>query len=447
MKQNPDDQIRELAFLSLRQIYLKNAYSDIALERVLKTSELSNKSKNLVCELVYGVVRRQRYLDAIIDQLGKKKANQQPPELRIILHLGLYQLCYLDQVVGAIAVSSSVELTKKFGFGGLSGVVNGLLRNYQRSAKTLLLPDNRVQRLGILYSFPDWLIENWLNLLDVEETEALCQWFNQSPSLDLRVNILKTSLDSLAEALTARGLEVARVDSLPQALRINGTRGSLQELPGYTEGWWVVQDSSAQLVTHLLNPQPGEKIIDACAAPGGKTTHIAELMGDSGEVWACDRNSSRLKKVQENAQRLQLNSISLHTIDSSSTQFPQDADRVLVDAPCSGNGTLHKRPDLRWRQTPEQIPTLVALQTKILNQSASWVKPGGTLVYATCTINPRENEAIIQDFLLKHPNWRIDPPDGDSWLNAFTSPEGWLKIWPHQQSMDGFFMVRLTSVS
>jgi 16S rRNA (cytosine967-C5)-methyltransferase len=447
MKQNPDDQVRELAFLSLRQIYLKNAYSDIALERVLSTSELSHKSKNLVCELVYGVVRRQRYLDAIIDQLGKKKASQQPPELRIILHLGLYQLCYLDQVVGAIAVSSSVELTKKFGFGGLSGVVNGLLRNYQRGTKTLLLPDNLVQRLGIMYSFPDWLIENWLNLLAVKETEALCQWFNQSPSLDLRVNILKTSVDNLAEALVARGLDVTRVDSLPQALRINGTRGSLQELPGYTQGWWVVQDSSAQLVTHLLNPQPGEKIIDACAAPGGKTTHIAELMGDSGEVWACDRNSSRLKKVQENAQRLQLNSISLHTIDSSNAQFPQDADRVLVDAPCSGNGTLHKRPDLRWRQTPEQIPELVALQAKILNQSASWVKPGGTLVYATCTINPRENEAIIEDFLLKQPNWRIAPPDGDSWLNAFVSPQGWLKIWPHQQSMDGFFMVRLTSVS
>lgn len=442
--QQPEEQIRELAFLSLRQIYLNKAYSDIALERVLKKSDLNPKSKNLVCELVYGVVRRQRYLDAIIDQLGKKKADQQPPELRIILHLGLYQLSYLDKVIGAIAVSSSVELAKKFGFKGLAGVVNGLLRNYQRQQTPLELPDNPIQRLGILYSFPDWLIENWLSLLGETETELLCQWFNQSPTLDLRVNILKTSVDTLAEILTNQGLKVSRVEFLPQALRIHNSRGSLTQLPGYTEGWWMVQDSSAQLVTHLLNPQPGEKIIDACAAPGGKTTHIAELMGDVGEVWAGDRSFHRLKKVKENAQRLQLHSISIHNLDSSSTEFPQDADRVLVDAPCSGNGTLHKRPDLRWRQTLEQIANLTTLQAQLLAQAASWVKPGGKLVYATCTINPPENEVIIQDFLDKHPNWCIDIPSQDSWLNNFITSEGWCKIWPHQRDMDGFFMVRLT---
>ncbi|ELR96953.1 16S rRNA (cytosine(967)-C(5))-methyltransferase [Gloeocapsa sp. PCC 73106] len=443
MKEQPDYQIRELAFLALRQIYHRGAYSDIALERVLNSRDLSPKAKNLVCELVYGVVRRQRYLDALIDQLGQKKAQQQPPDLRIILHLGLYQLCYLEKIIGAIAVSSSVELAKKFGLTGLSGVVNGLLRSYQRSHNPLVLPDDPVQRLGILHSFPDWIVANWLDVLGLEETTQLCQWFNQSPSLDLRVNILKTSVDKMATILIEQGLAVTKLETVPQGLRINGPRGSIQQLPGYDQGWWVVQDSSAQLVTHLLDPQPGEKIIDACAAPGGKTTHIAELMGDVGEVWAIDRSFKRLKKVQENLDRLQLNSISLHHLDSSTSELPQECDRVLVDAPCSGNGTLHKRPDLRWRQTPEEIPNLVALQRQILNQAATWVKPGGKLVYATCTLNPPENEDIIQSFLANHSQWSILPPSPDSFLSLFVTPEGWIKIWPHRQQMDGFFMVRL----
>lgn len=447
VKEQPDYQIRELAYLALRQIYLKGAYSDIALERVLKSSNLTPKAKNLVCELVYGVVRRQRYLDALIDQLGKKKAQQQPPDLRIILHLGLYQLCYLNQVVGAIAVSSSVELTKKFGLAKLSGVVNGLLRNYQRLDTPLVLPEDPVQSLGILHSFPDWLVAHWLDILGLEETTQLCQWFNQPPSLDLRVNILQSDRDTVASALTDYGLNVTKLDNVPQALRIEGSRGSIQQLPGYDSGWWSIQDSSAQLVTHLLNPQPGEKIIDACAAPGGKTTHIAELMGDTGEIWACDRSPQRLKKVQANAQRLQLKSISVHPLDSSNAQLSQDADAVLVDAPCSGNGTLHKRPDLRWRQIPEQIPALVSLQQQILNQGATWVKPGGRLVYATCTLNPAENEQIVHNFLANNPQWFIASPNSDFPLAALVTPDGWLKIWPHRQQMDGFFMVRFDQKS
>ncbi|NET65451.1 MAG: 16S rRNA (cytosine(967)-C(5))-methyltransferase RsmB [Moorea sp. SIO1G6] len=463
-KQNP----RQLAFLALRDIHRRGAFADIALNRVLHTAQLTGADRGLVTELVYGSVRRQRTLDALLDQLGKKKANQQPPDLRTILHLGLYQLRYQGRIPASAAVNTTVDLAKNNGFKGLAGVVNGLLRNYARLAANspdpLQLPEGDMERLGILHSFPDWMIELWLQQLGVEETEQLCQWFNQSPTIDLRINPLKVSIEDVEAGMQSAELAIQRVPplvshqdegngeiipmfsnsaQLPQALRVVGGVGAIQELPGFKEGWWTVQDCSAQLVSYLLDPQPGDVVIDACAAPGGKTTHIAELMADQGKIWACDRSASRLKKVQQNAQRLQLQSIQISTADSRDCpEFTNLANAVLLDAPCSGNGTLHRRPDLRWRMTPEKVQELTVLQKELLEHTATWVKPGGVLVYATCTLNPKENEAVIQWFLEDHSQWQIEPPTL-SFLKGFSTPEGWLKVVPYRDQMDGFFMVRL----
>ena len=435
---------RQLALNALRDIERRGAYTDIALDRVLRSGKLNPPDRRLVTELVYGIVRRKRSLDAIINQLGKKKAEQQPPDLRLILHLGLYQLRYLQQIPPSAAVNTSVELAKENGLKKLTGVVNGVLRQYGRlAAQTsdpLKLPTDPLKRLGILHSFPDWIVQLWRSQLSLEETEELCSWFNQPPTIDLRVNVLRTSVEEVELALKENNIAVTPLPHLPQGLRITGGVGSIQKLPGFQEGWWTVQDSSAQLVSHILDPQPGETIIDACAAPGGKTTHMAELMGNQGQIWACDRAVKRLNKVTENSQRLRLNSISLSPGDSRSfTQFEQIADRVLVDAPCSGLGTLHRRPDLRWRQTPEKVQELTTLQGEILGQAAKCVKPGGILVYATCTLNSSENEGVINSFLSSHPNWKVEPL-APNWP---VEPPGWLKIWPHRQQQDGFFMVKL----
>ncbi len=437
---------RQLAFLALRDIYQRGAYSDIALERVLRQGNINKLDRNLVCELVYGTVRKQRALDAILDQFASKPLHKQPPDLRIILHLGLYQLRYLNQIPPSAAINTSVELAKNNKLKGLAGVVNGLLRTYNRQAASgdpLQLPTLPAARLGVLHSFPDFLIQMWIEELGVEATEKLCIWFNKPPTIDIRVNTLKICRDELRSILANQGLSVTPIPHLPQALRLTGTIGVVQNLPGFSEGWWMIQDSSAQLVSHLLDPQPGEIVIDACAAPGGKTTHIAELMQDQGKIWAGDRHLNRLKKVGENAQRLQLKSIELIEGDSRQVKFPTKADRVLIDAPCSGNGTLHKRPDLRWRQNPEKIQELSQLQRELLNIGATWLKPQGTLVYATCTLNPKENEQVIQSFLEDHPDWQIQPPDPNSLGAIFGSESGWLKIWPHEYQMDGFFMVKL----
>lgn len=442
-QQNP----RQLAFLALREVH-KGAYADVALDRTLRIANLNDADRRLMTELVYGSVRRQRTLDAIIDGLGKKKASQQPPDLRTILHLGLYQLRYQERIPPSAAVNTTVELAKENGFSGLSAFVNGFLRQYIRSVEAsgepLNFPDNPVERLGILHSYPDWIVQLWLEQLSEAETAQLCEWMNEPPAIDLRVNSLLTTVEKVEVVLKSAGILSRRVPQVPQALRLIGSTGAIQNIPGFKEGWWTVQDSSAQLVTHLLDPQPGEVIIDACAAPGGKTTHIAELMGDNGKVWACDRTASRLKKLKENAQRLNLKSIQILTGDSRNfPQFTNLADRVLLDVPCSGLGTLHRHADARWRQTPETVQELSILQGELLNSASSYVKPGGILVYSTCTLHPLENKTVIESFLEHHPNWQIDPPPSTSPTSAFLTPEGWVEVWPHRHQMDGFFMVRL----
>mgnify|MGYP006361941415 CR=1 FL=1 len=439
---------RSLAFLALKNVYQQKAYTDMALNRVLKSVdkslEVSQTDRNFACELVYGIVRRQRTLDTLIDLLGKKKAAQQPPDLRIILHLGLYQLRYLDRIPASAAVNTSVELAKENGISKLGGVVNGLLRSYIRQAESgdpLQLPADPISNLGIKHSFPDWIVETWLEQLPMEEVDQLLAWFNRSPKIDLRVNLLKASIEQVENALSDAGISVERIPNLPQGLRLENP-GSVTDLPGYQQGWWMIQDSSAQLVTYLLDPQPGEMIIDACAPPGGKTTHIAKIIRHTGQNIASDRAAKRLNKVRENAARLQLNSIKIEVGDSRELErFHNLADRVLLDAPCSGLGTLHKRPDIRWRQTSQAVESLFELQRELIEQTALCVKPKGVLVYATCTLNVLENEKVVQSFLKNNLNWSIDP--NNAIAQNWATSEGWIKIYPHQSNMDGFFMVRL----
>lgn len=445
-KKNPN--ARQLALDILREIDRNNSYTDIALNRGLNQSDLNPSDRSLCTELVYGIIRHQRTLDTLIDQLGKKKAQQQPPDLRRILHIGLYQLRYLDHIPPSAAVNTSVNLAKAYQLNRLSGVVNGILRQYIRSSEDsqdpLILPSNPIEKIAIQSSFPDWMIAMWVHQWGETTTEKLCHWFNQTPTIDIRVNPLKTTLETLQTQLSEAGVNATPLPPFPATLRLQGKIGRIQTLPGFEQGHWTIQDSSAQLVSYLLDPQPGETIIDACAAPGGKTTHIAELMGDQGTIIACDRTPSRLKKVQQNAQRLQLNSIQTRVGDSRHlSQLINQGDRVLVDVPCSGLGTLHRHPDIRWRQTPENIQELSRLQQEILTQAAQWVKPQGTLVYATCTLNPTENQQIIETFLTHHPQWNREPPSTDWLFSPFVTSSKGIEILPHEHHMDGFFMVKL----
>lgn len=441
---------RKLAFSVLRDID-KGAFADVALERNIGKFSLSPADRRLATELIYGTVRRQRTLDTLIDQLGKRRADQQPADLRRILHLGFYQLRYLDHVPDHAVVDTTVNLAKQQRLGKLSGVVNGMLRQYirlQTAGDPLQLPADKTSALGVLHSYPDWVIQAWQQLLPADEVASLCEWFNQVPKTDLRVNRLRASVEQVVTALTEHGLTVSSQEAIPDGIRIVGPTGNIRQLPGYEEGWWMVQDSSAQLVSYLVDPQPGETIIDACAAPGGKTTHLAEMMGDNGRVLGCDRTSSRLNKIRQNAKRLQLTSI--ETVMGDSREHPEfkgTADRVLLDVPCSGLGTLHRHADARWRQTPDSITGLISLQRELLEAAVDWVKPNGVIVYSTCTLHPDENQNLIRSFLADHPDWQIQPPAEESPIAPFITDQGWATVWPHQQDMDGFFMVKLRRIS
>ena len=436
---------RSVALSALRQV-VRGIHADNALDKASSRAVLSNLDRQLATELVYGAVRQQRTLNVLIDRL-LRKPEKPTSDLRLLLQLGIYQMRYMDRIPPSAAVNTTVNLAKINGLEGLAALINGVLRAYQRQQNDLMndwhRSDSLIERIGVEYSFPDWLVEHWLEVLGETETIELCNYFNQSPLIDLRVNRLKTDRVTVLAALIESGINAVPIDYLEQGIRLTGKVGAIPRLPGYQEAWWSVQDSSAQLVAKFLDPQPGEVIVDACAAPGGKTTHIAELMNDQGVIWAIDSSQSRLRQVAQNCERLGLQSVQIKTGDGrQQDDLVGTVDRALLDAPCSGLGTLHRRADARWQKTLANLQALGRLQAELLESCASWVKPGGTLVYATCTVHPIENAQVIQPFLLAHPEWTISPPEG--FLGTLANAEGYVTIWPHRHQMDGFFIVRLT---
>lgn len=415
------------------------AYADLALERELQRHPLEGADRALATELAYGAIRQRRLLDAWLDALGKVPAARQPPKLRWLLHLGLYQLLFSSRVPASAAVSTTVELAKRGKLGRLAPVANGLLRACGRRRAEAgpepwdglgPLPSDPAASFGLRHSLPAWLAELALQWPDPEAFGLAC---NQPPALDLRLNLLRTTPADALAAFTAAGIEAAPLPDLPGGLTLLGRSGELRALPGYAEGHWCVQDRTAQAVGLLLDPQPGERILDACAAPGGKATHLAELMGNKGEVWAVDRSEGRLRRVGVNAARLGLQCI--HTLAADATALAAERpewlgwfDRILLDAPCSGLGTLARHADARWRISPETITELVPVQRALLESLLPLLKPGGQLVYATCTVHPAENGELLAGFLADHPGWQLQ----QSWQR-----------WPAASGGDGFFAARL----
>lgn len=422
---------RQLAWQVLLAVG-SGAYADAALERELQRHPLPAADRALATELAYGSIRRRRELDGWLDALGKVPAARQPPKLRWLLHLGLYQLLHVDRVPASAAVSTTVELAKRCGLGRLAPVVNGLMRSFLRERErgvVLAEPAGAADALALRHSLPDWLASDLLTWLPPERAEAFGAACNQPPPLDLRVNPLRTSVERLLADFAAAGVAAAPLPGLSHGLTLTARSGDLRSLPGFSEGHWCVQDRSAQLIAPLLDPQPGERVLDACAAPGGKSTHLAELMGDQGEVWALDRSGPRLRRVFANAERLGLGSI--QALEADGLTLAQDRpellssfDRLLIDAPCSGLGTLARHADARWRLTLEAIPELVALQRDLLEALLPLLKPGGRLEYATCTVHPAENQRQLEAFQARHPDWQLLAE---------------LQTWPGPAGGDGFF--------
>ena len=405
---------RRLAWEVLQAV-AAGAYADVALERALRDRPLQGPDRGLATELAYGAIRQRRRLDAWLDRVGRVPALKQPPKLRWLLHVGLYQLFWMERVPDSAAVNTCVELAKTHGLARLAPVVNGMLRAALRARDQGESPscsgDAAVQ-LAFEHSLPDWLAELLLQWRDQEGAMAVAAACNQVPPLDLRVNRLRATPAGVAEALAEAGHATAPIPDCPDGLTLLGSSGDLRRWPGYDDGHWCVQDRAAQWVAPLLEAQPGERILDACAAPGGKATHLAELIGDQGEIWAVDRSPGRLKRVGAKAARLGVGAIHALAADAAPLlkdrpQWGESFQRILIDAPCSGLGTLARHPDARWRVTPESIRTLLPQQQALLDGLVPLLAPSGMLVYSTCTIHPDENQVQVQLFLNRHTNFHL----------------------------------------
>jgi 16S rRNA (cytosine967-C5)-methyltransferase len=441
---------RAIAMHILMQVARRASFPDILLDVYLKKHpDLDIRDRALATELVYGVLRWQGRLDWVIDGYARIAPGRMALPVRVILRLAVYQLLFLDRVPEAAAVHEAVELAKTSQPQHVVRFVNGVLRSIARereALKTAVPEGSPAEKLATRYAYPLWVVGRWLGELGQEETEALCQASNQVAPTTIRVNTLKTTPAALAAAFGELGISVGPGRFVPEALHLEAIRMDLSSLPRYGEGEFQVQDEGSQLVARLVAPKPGERVLDACAGMGVKTTHLAQLMENRGQLVAMDNHGWKLSRLVENAARLQISCLEPVEGDLRKGAVPTgEFDRVLVDAPCTGLGVLRRNPDIKWRRGAKDPRRLHLLQVEILDQAARLVRPGGILVYATCTLTPEETEGTVQAFLAARGDFRRE--DAGSALppscGEVVEGNGSLKTWPHRHGVDGFFAVRL----
>lgn len=445
---------RGVALDLLCSVEERGAFANLALGPVLDRAGLARPERAFVTELVYGVVRRRLTLDWVLGQLLTRPADRLAPWVRNLLRLSLYQLMYLSRVPPEAACDEAVELAKGRGHQGIANLVNAVLRNYLRKQDQIVWPDpvaEPVRYLSTRESHPEWLVRRWVERLGFAEAEALLRADNVAPPVVLRANRLRTSRGGLLLRLAERGLEGAASRLTPEGVILRSRSGSVEELREVAEGYAQVQDEASMLIAHLVAPEPGERVLDAASAPGGKTTHLAELMGDRGEVRAFDLHPGKLGLVEANARRLGLTIVRAEPRDARSIgevgELRGAFDRALLDAPCTGLGVLRRRPDARWRKGAEDIATLAAQQRVLIRSVAACVRRGGRLVYSTCSTEPEEGEQVVEDFLSDSGGEFVVADaravlaergiDAAADESAFAGP--YLRLWPQRHGTDGFF--------
>lgn len=438
----PKDIPRETALTILCRVE-DGIFADTQLAQARERLEARDSA--FVLELVYGTLRNRARLDWVLNRFSAKPVDTTDVWTRNILRLAAYQMLFLDRVPVSAAVNTAVELSKEHG--KKHGYVNGLLRGLDRKRSSISHPGNEdpVKRLAALYSHPAWLVRRWLARLGEKVAESLLAANNQPALLTIRTNTLKTTRAALKAALEAEGVQVKETAYSPVGLDITLSSQWIRTLQAYRDGWFMVQDQAAQLISLLLAPKPGDLVLDACAAPGGKATHLAELMQDQGAVIALELDASRLVKVRENSRRLNATVVSPAQGDAAAYSKGL-YDRILIDAPCSGLGVLRRHPDGRWNKAETTIREHAVVQKAILENCARLLKPGGALVYATCTTEPEENEEVIQAFLGGAGNgFSIDDPRPflPAPAAALVDTQGFFHTFPQAPEMDGFFGARL----
>jgi 16S rRNA (cytosine967-C5)-methyltransferase len=442
---------RRISLSVLNRLDDSNAFPQQLLHRAFQQEgKLIRKDRALATELVYGVLRWRGRLDWVISQLSTTPVHKIDPFVLNILRLGLFQILFLSRIPPSAAVNDSVTMTKDRQPLWVVRFVNGVMRTAVRRAKDIPLPDERddpIQAIAVREAHPLWLVGRWVKRLGIEETRQLCEANNRVPPVTVRANTLKVSRKQLMDSLKKQVGHITKTPLAPDGLSLRSLRHAITDIPSFKDGWFQVQDEAAQLITHLLDPKPGETILDACAGYGGKTGHMAQLMKDRGSIEAMDSQSRKLNQLKESLARLGVSSVTAWHHDLSESipiAHLSCFDRILLDAPCSGLGVLRRNPDAKWRKTETDLTRLQADQLRFLGCLAPLVKPGGHLVYAVCSLEPEEGEDVVQDFLKYHAQFVIDrEPDGVMDMDAgLLDSSGYFRSFPHKQNMDGFFAVR-----
>lgn len=425
---------REAAFRSLTRCFENDKFSNIEVDSAIKKFGLEGSDKALFTLLVYGVIEKKITLDYIISRFSSKPIEKLEPQVLMILRMGVYQIVFCDRIPDSAACSESVELAKRVTHKGTSGFVNGILRSVARGKESIEYPSkekNLSEYLSIYYSCPKWLCDMWIGAYGSEKCTEILEAISCPPTITLRVNTLKTSRGELIGSLP----ESVECETAPYGVRLLDST-PISRIPQIEEGLCFVQDEASQLCTYAIGARPGETVMDICSCPGGKSFGIAMDMQNSGRLLSLDLHENKLSLVKKGAEKLGIRIIETGVNDGSvlKEEYINSADRVLCDVPCSGLGVIAKKPDLRYKN-PTDIDRLPDIQYAILNTCCEYVKNGGTLIYSTCTLNPKENESIVRKFLAEHTEFRPDPslmPDRNACVTIF----------PNKSGGDGFFIAK-----
>lgn len=434
------DIVREIALKTLYKIDKEEAYSNIALDENIKENKnkLDDRDTGFISEIVYGVTSWKLTIDEIIKKYSKLKLKKISPWILNILRMGIYQIVFLDKVPKSAAVNESVNLAKRYGHKGSSNFVNAILRKVEKKDYEAFFEiENPIERISKTTSMPVWMIEELLKENDIEKVEEICKASNIKPKVAIRINRLKTNKQELENLLKERDI-VFKEGKLEDFLILEKTK-NIEQLDLFKQGYFTVQDEGAGLIAKVVDPKPNELVLDACSSPGGKTTYMAELMENKGEIIAWDLHPHRVQLVEENAKRLNIHIIKTECQDAMvyKKEYTEKFDKILLDVPCLGIGVLKRKPDIKWKRKPEDIEEITQIQQKILDTCSKYLKAKGQMVYSTCSIFTEENDKVIENFLEKNQNFEYTKI-------KMSKIENMDKIQLYQnEETDGFFICKL----